>query len=101
MICGSITVTCPTCNDEVVARLATATQQPATAPVSHEDGELAHGDDHADSEGNASAFRSWHYGPRDAACVEAWPGCTPDAYDPRCCRFPKSCSCRPIIEGDE
>lgn len=26
-------------------------------------------------------------------CVEGWPDCTPDGYDPRCCRFPKSCSC--------
>lgn len=26
-------------------------------------------------------------------CVELWPDCTPDGYDPRCCRFPKSCSC--------
>lgn len=26
------------------------------------------------------------------ACVEAWPECETDAYDPRCCRWPKSCS---------
>jgi transcriptional regulator with XRE-family HTH domain len=25
-------------------------------------------------------------------CVEAWPGAETGAYDPRCCRFPKSCS---------
>ena len=27
------------------------------------------------------------------ACIEAWPGCATSEYDPRCCRFPKSCSC--------
>jgi len=27
------------------------------------------------------------------SCVEAWPGCAEGEYDPRCCRFPKSCSC--------
>lgn len=26
-------------------------------------------------------------------CVEAWPECYSSGYDPRCCRFPKSCSC--------
>lgn len=26
------------------------------------------------------------------ACVESWPGAETCAYDPRCCRFPKSCS---------
>lgn len=26
------------------------------------------------------------------ACVEAWPECYTFGYDPRCCRFPKSCS---------
>lgn len=30
---------------------------------------------------------------RDPVCVERWPMCTEGAYDPRCCRFPKSCSC--------
>jgi hypothetical protein len=30
---------------------------------------------------------------RDPSCVEAWPGCYSGGYDPRCCRFPKSCSC--------
>ena len=30
--------------------------------------------------------------PRLRACVEAWPGAETGAYDPRCCRFPKSCS---------
>lgn len=26
------------------------------------------------------------------ACVERWPGAETGAYDPACCRFPKSCS---------
>lgn len=26
-------------------------------------------------------------------CAERWPECQPSTYDPRCCRFPKSCSC--------
>jgi len=26
-------------------------------------------------------------------CVERWPECFLGGYDPRCCRFPKSCSC--------
>jgi hypothetical protein len=30
---------------------------------------------------------------RIKACVEAWPDCETGLYDPRCCRFPKSCSC--------
>jgi hypothetical protein len=30
---------------------------------------------------------------RDPACVAKWPECESGAYDPRCCRFPKSCSC--------
>lgn len=29
------------------------------------------------------------------SCVEQWPECEPDAYNPACCRFPKSCSCLP------
>lgn len=29
---------------------------------------------------------------RDIRCVEEWPGCADGEYDPRCCRFPKSCS---------
>jgi hypothetical protein len=29
---------------------------------------------------------------RDPACVEAWEDCEDFAYDPKCCRFPKSCS---------
>lgn len=27
------------------------------------------------------------------SCVEQWPECEEGKYDPRCCRFPKSCSC--------
>jgi hypothetical protein len=30
---------------------------------------------------------------RDTACIEQWPDCRNGDYDPRCCRFPKSCSC--------
>lgn len=30
---------------------------------------------------------------RDPNCVEQWPECFSGGYDPRCCRFPKSCSC--------
>lgn len=30
---------------------------------------------------------------RDATCVQRWPDCESGLYDPRCCRFPKSCSC--------
>jgi hypothetical protein len=26
-------------------------------------------------------------------CVQNWPQCAEGLYDPRCCRFPKSCSC--------
>ena len=32
------------------------------------------------------------YTRRLASCVERWPGCESGAYDPACCRFPKSCS---------
>ena len=34
---------------------------------------------------------------RDPECVARWPECVPDGYDPRCCRFPKSCSCAHAI----
>jgi hypothetical protein len=27
------------------------------------------------------------------SCVNNWPECHSGEYDPRCCRFPKSCSC--------
>jgi len=37
---------------------------------------------------------------RHPECVEAWPECHTFGYDPRCCRFPKSCSCE-IIEKVE
>ncbi len=30
-----------------------------------------------------------------AACLAAWPEAWPSGYDPRCCRFPKSCSIDP------
>lgn len=30
----------------------------------------------------------------DPACVARWPDCEEGTYDPRCCRFPKSCSPR-------
>jgi hypothetical protein len=30
---------------------------------------------------------------RDPECVKKWPECESGGYDPRCCRFPKSCSC--------
>ncbi len=30
---------------------------------------------------------------RDPECVASWPDCYEGGYDPRCCRFPKSCSC--------
>lgn len=29
---------------------------------------------------------------RDPDCVARWPGAYDGGYDPRCCRFPKSCS---------
>lgn len=31
--------------------------------------------------------------PRLRSCVERWPDCEEGAYNPSCCRFPKSCSC--------
>ena len=39
-------------------------------------------------------------------CVERWPGCASGEHDPRCCRFPKSCSAGvtawvPADEGSE
>lgn len=33
------------------------------------------------------------------ACVERWPDAETCAYDPRCCRFPKSCSATVYDEG--
>lgn len=29
---------------------------------------------------------------RDPDCVRKWPQCFSGEYDPKCCRFPKSCS---------
>lgn len=37
---------------------------------------------------------------RLAACVEKWPECVDGGYDPRCCRFPKSCSCQAVPEQE-
>ncbi|AEC53103.1 hypothetical protein SCRM01_157c [Synechococcus phage S-CRM01] len=34
-----------------------------------------------------------HRDPRDPECIANWPDCTNGGYDPKCCRFPKSCSC--------
>lgn len=30
---------------------------------------------------------------RNPECLASWPDCYAGGYDPRCCRFPKSCSC--------
>lgn len=41
---------------------------------------------------------------RDPHCVEAWPECESFGHDPRCCRFPKSCSAggwRAAIDASE
>lgn len=35
------------------------------------------------------------------ACVEAWPEAETGAYDPRCCRFPKSCSADIYSNADD
>lgn len=44
-----------------------------------------------------SAVRRWS----DPRCIEAWPECADGDHDPRCCRFPKSCSegREPVVEG--
>lgn len=45
---------------------------------------------------NSSIARSAHEPPldeRDPNCVMSWPGCFSGGYNPKCCRFPKSCSC--------
>lgn len=31
--------------------------------------------------------------PRLRSCVEQWPECVDGEYNPKCCRWPKSCSC--------
>jgi hypothetical protein len=36
---------------------------------------------------------AWRPVRRLRACVDNWPECESSMYDPRCCRFPKSCSC--------
>ena len=36
---------------------------------------------------------------RNPACVEAWADCESFGYDPRCCRFPKTCSCDCTVEA--
>lgn len=38
---------------------------------------------------------------RDPNCVALWPECEDGGYDPRCCRFPKSCSCGVSPEATE
>lgn len=39
------------------------------------------------------------YQRRLKGCVEQWPECESGLYDPRCCRFPKSCSPHGRIEA--
>jgi len=34
---------------------------------------------------------------RDVACVSRWPECYSGGFDPRCCRFPKSCSVKETV----
>lgn len=34
-------------------------------------------------------------------CEKNWPGCWNGGYDPRCCRFPKSCSCDPRVPAED
>lgn len=36
---------------------------------------------------------------RRTECVERWSDCADGEYDPRCCRFPKSCSCALLEAG--
>jgi hypothetical protein len=39
---------------------------------------------------------------RAADCIKQWPECKSGAYDPRCCRFPKSCSCESgALKGED
>ena len=37
---------------------------------------------------------------RDPECVKRWPECEPSAYNPACCRWPKSCSCNALPDPD-
>lgn len=65
-------------------------------------------DDHDNPQGHGG----WVFGAlvkdRDPICVAVWPECESEKYDPRCCRFPKSCSCSierrgiyvPTLEGN-
>lgn len=36
---------------------------------------------------------------RYPACIASWPECRDGDFEPRCCRFPKSCSCN-VADGD-
>jgi hypothetical protein len=38
---------------------------------------------------------------RDPVCVERWPEAETGSYDPRCCRFPKSCSADVYTKKEE
>jgi hypothetical protein len=39
---------------------------------------------------------------RSPDCIKQWPECESGAYDPRCCRFPKSCSCESgALKGED
>lgn len=60
---------------------------------------------------NPQGEGAWVFGAlvasRNPECEKAWPECESGKYDPRCCRFPKSCSCEverrgiyvPTLEG--
>lgn len=47
---------------------------------------------HADFSHTTYDHHGWGHTYRDPDCVAAWPECEAGKYDPRCCRFPKSCS---------
>lgn len=65
--------------------------------------EEALGERLADAEFNRGQIAVWTENSlserRFKACVEAWPECESGLYDPRCCRFPKSCSPHGRIEA--
>jgi hypothetical protein len=65
----------PMDQDEAFKALAAAIQGLSDAPPGTMSGQLAKQD------------------LRAADCIKQWPECESGAYDPRCCRFPKSCSC--------
>lgn len=69
----------------VWARAQAARPTVAPVPVSEPAADQQEGRDNTDG--------------RDPACVAQWPDCEDGAYDPRCCRFPKSCSCGPRGAG--